>query len=117
MYRVGTGFIATSLHETESEILSSPLPFVVISLPTCNLHGCSLCVGEQKYRPQRDLGHVHTYTFSCENGDFSVRFRLPSKTGLKVETFENAALSCRWAKTETFENGVDLKTHTCGLWT
>ena len=39
------------------------------------------------------------------------RFR---KTGLKVETFENAALSCGRAKTETFENGVDLKTHTCG---
>ena len=81
------------------------------------------------------LGHVHTYIFSCENGDFSVRFRLPStlkrlfsvfeslrfhrkrrlsKTGLKVETFENAALSCGEAKTETFENGVDLKTYTCG---
>ena len=78
------------------------------------------------------LGHVHTYTFSCENGDFSVRFRLLStrKRGLKVETFENgdfrkrrlsktetfenAALSCGRAKTETFENGVDLKTYTCG---
>ena len=35
--------------------------------------------------------------------------------GLKVETFENAALSCGRAKTETFENGVNLKTHTCGL--
>ena len=28
------------------------------------------------------------------------------KTGLKVKTFKNAALSCGRAKTETFENGV-----------
>ena len=32
----------------------------------------------------------------------------------KTETFENAALSCGRAKTETFENGVDLKTY---VWT
>ena len=31
-----------------------------------------------------------------------------------METFENVALSCGRAKTETFENGVDLKTYTCG---
>ena len=81
----------------------------------------------------------HVYVFMRKRR-FSVRFRLPStrkrlfsvfeslrfprkrrfsKTGLKVETFENGDFRKRWlscgrAKTETFENGVDLKTHRCG---
>ena len=71
-------------------------------------------------------GHIHTYTFSCENGDFSVRFRLPStrkrlfgvfeslrfhrkrrlsKTGLKVETFENGDFRKRCVVVWTGENG------------
>ena len=48
-----------------------------------------------------------------ESLHFHRKWRL-SITGLKVKTFENAALSCGRAKTETFENGVDLKTPTCG---
>ena len=67
-------------------------------------------------------GHVHTYTFSYENGDFSVRFQLSpfafrphanaysafSKGSVFTENgdFRKRVWKWRLSKTETFENAA-----------
>ena len=65
-----------------------------------------------KWRLSKTGLKVETFENGLESGDFRKRvwkWRLS-----KTEIFENAVLSCGRAKTETFENGVDLKKHTCG---
>ena len=50
------------------------------------------------------LGHAHTYTFSCENGDFSARFRLPSTRKRLFSVFESLRFH---RKRRLFENGFE----------
>ena len=81
---------------------------------------CALNQSESTYQIWE--GHVHTCTFSCENGYFSVRLRLPSTRKRLFSVFESLRfhrkrrLSRTGLKVETFENG-DFRKRCVVVWT